>query len=202
MFTGLIKTVGTVASLTFVNRGARLTLTTSDIGIVSRGESIAVNGVCLTFIPEDDDQIYADVSPETLSRTALGNLSAGARVNIERALSVGDRLGGHIVQGHVDSVGELISVRHDGEFAIYRWDHGSDGRGLIVDKGSIAVDGISLTVVDPSDSEFSAALIPETLAQTNLGMARIGDRVNLEFDIIAKYTQRLLAPYLPQASLP
>ncbi|HXI12606.1 MAG TPA: riboflavin synthase [Thermoanaerobaculia bacterium] len=200
MFTGLIQTIALVRTFDRIGTGARLSLDASAFSSLIRGESIAVNGVCLTFIPLGD-LVHADLSPETLARSALGDLSPGSAVNIERALSVGDRLGGHIVQGHVDSVGELTSIREEGDFAVYRWHYGSEGAGLLVDKGSIAVDGVSLTVVDPSNDEFSAALIPETLANTNLGAARIGDRVNLEFDIIAKYTRSLLGPYLPQARL-
>ena len=173
---------------------------TTDDAPFARGESLAVNGVCLTVLPQDDGAVVTDLSDETLSRTTLGSLGAGARVNVERALAVGDRLGGHFVQGHIDGVGALASIEHEGEFAVYRWSYPPEYAGLLVDKGSIAVDGISLTIVDPDASSFGAALIPETLRRTNLGDARIGDRVNLEFDMIAKYVRNLTAPYLAQRS--
>ena len=114
-----------------------------------------------------------------------------------RALAVGDRLGGHIVQGHVDATGTLVSVAAEGEFAVYRWSFPLNEADLVVGKGSIAVDGVSLTIVDPDGSSFGAALIPETLRRTNLGQARVGDRMNLEFDMLAKYVRNLVAPYLP-----
>ncbi len=136
-----------------------------------------------------------DVSEETLSRTTLGSLGSGTRANVERALALGDRLGGHIVQGHIDTVGSLVSIASEGEFAVYRWSFPRHYAELVVSKGSIAVDGVSLTVVDPDDQSFGAALIPETLERTNLGTAHVGDRVNLEFDMIAKYIRNLVAPY-------
>jgi riboflavin synthase len=195
MFTGIINHTGTIDSLQTLTSGARLRLRTSDDTPFVRGESLAVNGVCLTVLP-DDDMLIADVSNETLSRTALGSLTNGARVNVERAMSLGDRLGGHLVQGHVDCVGELLSVNAEGEFAVYRWSVPEEYAELVVDKGSIAVDGVSLTVVEPDGVSFGAALIPETLRRTNLGQAVIGDRVNLELDMIAKYVRSLVAPYL------
>jgi riboflavin synthase len=163
---------------------------------LQRGESLAVNGVCLTVLPQADGSVVADLSDETLSRTTLGSLGAGARVNLERALALGDRLGGHFVQGHVDGVGALISIEQEGDFAVYRWSYPPEHAALLVNKGSIAVDGISLTVVDPDASSFGAALIPETLRRTNLGDARVGDAVNLEFDMIAKMVRTLAAPYV------
>jgi riboflavin synthase len=195
MFTGIINHTGIIDSLETLASGARLRLRTSDETPFVRGESVAVNGVCLTVIP-NDGVLFADVSNETLARTTLGALTNGARVNIERAMSLGDRLGGHLVQGHVDCVGELVSVKHEGEFAMYRWSVPKEYAELAVDKGSIAVDGISLTVVEPDGASFAAALIPETLRRTNLGDAVIGNRVNLELDMIAKYVRSLVAPYL------
>jgi len=187
MFTGIIHHHGII-----LETGARLRLRTSDPAPFTRGESLAVNGVCLTVMPESDGTLACDVSNETLSRTTLGELEPGARVNVERALAVGDRLGGHIVQGHVDTTGTLASI--DGE--IYRWSFPSEYADLVVSKGSIAVDGVSLTIVDPDATSFGAALIPETLRGTNLGDARVGMRVNLEFDMVAKYIRNLAAPYL------
>jgi len=196
MFTGIINHSGIIESLERLGSGARLRLRTSDEEPFTRGESVAVNGVCLTVLPQDDGTLLADVSNETLARTTLGALPRGARVNIERAMALGDRLGGHLVQGHVDGVGTLLSITSEGEFAVYRWSCAAEHAELIVDKGSIAVDGVSLTVVNPDGASFGAALIPETLRRTNLGDSAIGDRVNLELDMIAKYVRSLVAPYV------
>ena len=208
MFTGIILHSASIEALELLENGARLRLGTTFDEPFARGESLAVNGVCLTVLPQDDGSVVTDVSNETLAKTTLGSLLVGARVNAERALAVGDRLGGHIVQGHVDCVGALVSMAAEGEFAVYRWSYPAEFADLVVSKGSIAVDGISLTVVDPEvDPEgqlssdgtlatFGAALIPETLRRTNLGTARVGDNVNLELDMMAKYVRNLVAPYL------
>ena len=196
MFTGIINHTGIIDSLDKFASGARLRLRTTDDTPFVRGESVAINGVCLTVLPEEDSVLVADVSNETLARTTLGSLTSGVRVNIERAMSLGDRLGGHLVQGHVDCVGTLLSVNVEGEFAVCRWSVPSEYAELVVDKGSIAIDGISLTVVEPDGVSFGAALIPETLRRTNLGEAVVGNRVNLELDMIAKYVRSLVAPYL------
>jgi riboflavin synthase len=195
MFTGIINHTGIIESLDNFESGARLRLRTTDETPFVRGESVAINGVCLTVLPEDG-VLVADVSNETLARTTLGSLTSGAKVNIERAMFLGDRLGGHLVQGHVDCVGALLSVKAEGEFAVYRWSMPQEYAELVVDKGSIAVDGVSLTVVEPDGDSFGAALIPETLRRTNLGDAIVGARVNLELDMIAKYVRSLVAPYL------
>ena len=196
MFTGIIQHHGIIESLERLGAGARLRLRTDDPAPFEHGESLAVNGVCLTMLPEGDGALGTDISNETLSRTTLGAIVAGARVNLERALAVGDRLGGHMVQGHVDTTGELLSIANEGEFAVYRWSFPAEYGELVVSKGSIAVDGVSLTIVDPDATSFGAALIPETLRRTNLGDAHDGDRVNLEFDMVAKYIRSLAAPYL------
>lgn len=198
MFTGIILHSGTIESFEKLDNGARMRLRTSDPVPFERGESLAVNGVCLTMLPVGNGSLVTDLSNETLSRTTLGSLGAGATVNVERALALGDRLGGHLVQGHVDTVGTLISTANEGEFAVYRWNYPAEFSELVVSKGSIAVDGVSLTIVDPDRESFGAALIPETLRRTNLGTARIGDVVNLEFDMVAKYVRTLVLPYLPQ----
>src|SRR3954466_16281627 len=195
MFTGIINHTGIIDSLEALASGARLRLRTTDDTPFVRGESVAGHGVCLTVLPEDD-VLVADVSNEKLARTTLGSLTREARGNVERAMSLGDRLGGHLVQGHVDGVGELLSVEREGEFAVYRWSVPEEYAELVVGKGSIAIDGISLTVVEPDGVSFGAALIPETLRRTNLGGAKVGDRVNLELDMIAKYVRSLVAPYL------
>lgn len=198
MFTGIILHTGTIEAFERKLNGAQLRIRTTDPEPFTRGESLAVNGVCLTVLPDSDGSLLADLSDETLSRTTLGSLETGIRVNVERALALGDRMGGHIVQGHVDAVGTLMSIASEGEFAVYRWSLPGEYAPLVVSKGSITVDGVSLTVVDPERESFGAALIPETLRRTNLGVARIGEGVNLEFDMIAKYVQRLVTPYLSQ----
>ncbi len=198
MFTGLILHSGTIETFERLPNGARLRIRTTDPEPFTRGESLAVNGVCLTVLPDSDGALVADLSDETLSRTTLGTLGIGLRVNVERALALGARMGGHLVQGHVDTTGTLISIAHEGEFAVYRWSMPAEYADLVVNKGSIAVDGVSLTIVDPDAESFGAALIPETLRRTNIGTARIGDSVNLEFDMIAKYVRSLVMPYLPK----
>lgn len=195
MFTGIIQHTGVIEAFERLPNGARIRLRTSDEEPFTRGESLAVNGVCLTMLPENGGLI-ADVSDETLSLTTLGSLATGQRVNVERALALGDRLGGHLVQGHVDGTGALQSIATEGEFAVYRWSYPGQFAELVVSKGSIAVDGVSLTVVEPDAGSFGAALIPETLRRTNLGDAKIGDAVNLEFDMVAKHIRNLVAPYI------
>jgi len=202
MFTGIIMSNGTIESLERLDSGARLRLRATFDEPFERGESVAVNGVCLTVLPQRGGALLTDVSNETLSRTTLGSLGTDTRVNLERALALGDRLGGHMVQGHVDTVGTLVSIAAEGEFAVYRWSYPSEYADLVVSKGSIAVDGVSLTIVEPDASTFGAALIPETLRRTNLGTANLGDRVNLEFDMIAKYVRSLAAPYLAGRACP
>jgi riboflavin synthase len=148
------------------------------------------------MLPQDDGSLVTDISNETMARTTLGSLDRGVHVNVERALALGDRLGGHMVQGHVDTVGTLVSIAPEGDFAVYRWSHPAEFADLVVSKGSIAVDGISLTIVEPDGLTFGSALIPETLRRTNLGAAAVGDRMNLEFDMVAKYVRNLVAPYI------
>ncbi len=196
MFTGIILHSATIESFERLSHGARMRLRSTDPDPFQLGESVAINGVCLTVIPMDDGSIVTDLSDETLSRTTLASLGTGTRLNLERALSLGDRLGGHIVQGHVDTAGTLASMATEGEFAVYRWSYPEEYAELVVSKGSIAVDGVSLTIVDPESSSFGAALIPETLRRTNLGTANVGDKVNLEFDMLAKYVRTLVEPYL------
>jgi riboflavin synthase len=199
MFTGIINHSGVLEAVERLDAGMRMLIRTTDREPFARGESLAVNGVCLTVIPREDG-LLVELSNETLERTTLGSLPAGTRVNVERALAVGDRLGGHIVQGHVDGVGKLISITHEGDFAVYRWSLPDELAPLAVSKGSIAVDGVSLTIVDPETSTFGAALIPETLRRTTLGTANVGDEVNLEVDMLAKYVRSLIAPYLAAAA--
>jgi riboflavin synthase len=199
MFTGIILHTGVIESFERLPNGARLRIRTSDPEPFTRGESLAVNGVCLTVLPEEGASLVADLSDETLSRTTLGGLAQEETVNVERALALGDRLGGHLVQGHVDAVGNLTSITSEGDFAVYRWSFPPEYADLVVSKGSIAVDGVSLTIVEPDATSFGAALIPETLRRTNLGASHPGDAVNLEFDMVAKYVRSLVAPYLPKS---
>lgn len=200
MFTGIILYSGTIESFERRPNGARLRLRTTDPEPFTRGESLAVNGVCLTVLPQADGSLLADLSDETLLKTTLGSTGEGIVVNVERALAIGDRLGGHMVQGHVDCTGTLISIASEGDFAVYRWSFPPEFADLVVSKGSIAVDGVSLTIVDPDGESFGAALIPETLQRTNLGATDVGTRVNLEFDMVAKHIRSLVLPYLPQRS--
>ena len=180
MFTGIVRQVGTVASFD----GARLVVETgTDAGI---GDSVAIAGVCLTVAGRENGTLAFDVVPETLDRTTLGRLTAGARVNVEPSLHVGDPLGGHIVQGHVDGVG---SLRERGELTWF--DAPPEIVRYCVEKGSIAVDGASLTVAAVDDDGFAVALIPHTLEATTLGSLEAGDPVNLEVDVLAKYVERL-----------
>ena len=188
-FTGIIETVGVVAkcgaSSLFIK--AEKILENTHIG-----DSIAVNGVCLTVTKLTDDGFWADVMPETFSRSNLGELTCGARVNLERAMAADGRFGGHIVSGHIDGRGKITRIENDGN-AVRFWISSDDAiLRLIVEKGSIAIDGISLTVASVSEVDFSVSIIPHTLSQTTLGCKREGDSVNLENDIIGKYVARLL----------
>jgi riboflavin synthase len=156
------------------------------------GDSIAVNGACLTAVDFSRSEFSVDLSPETMRRTSLGQLSVGGPVNLERALLVSDRMGGHIVQGHVDGTGRVMSIRSDGDSIIFRVRVPKRLNRYIVEKGFVAVDGISLTVVKRGASSFTVAVIPYTLENTNLSAVSVGDRVNLEADILAKYVESLL----------
>jgi riboflavin synthase len=156
------------------------------------GDSIAVNGCCLTVAERDGETFTADVMRETLDKTSLGALEPGSKVNLERAVTATTRLGGHIVQGHVDGTGEVLSRTPSEHWEVVEVSLSSDLSKYLVDKGSITVDGISLTVVEVRDESFTVSLIPETLARTTLGLKQPGERVNLEVDVIAKYVERLL----------
>jgi riboflavin synthase len=193
VFTGLVADLGTVAAVEATDDGARLTLRTALAAELGEGDSIAVNGVCLTARELTADTFSADVMNETLDRSSLGSAAAGARVNLELALRAADRLGGHIMQGHVDGVGEVRAVREDGFARVVTVAAGVDVLRYVVEKGSIAVDGVSLTVARIDDDSFDVSLIPETLERTNLGAVEVGMRVNLEVDVLAKYVEKLLA---------
>ena len=187
MFTGLVQQLGTVASL----GDGRLRI---DAQLdLAQGDSVAVNGVCLTAARVEPGAVEVDVMDETLRRSSLGSLERGSQVNLELALRASDRLGGHIVQGHVDGVGTIGSAREEGFARVVRIDAPPELLRYVVEKGSIAVDGVSLTVTEVDDDGFSVSLIPETLERTTLGKAEPGAPVNLEVDVIAKYVERLLA---------
>lgn len=191
MFTGLVETSGEVTAIKNMGNGIRLSMRPSTEFEQQIGDSISVNGVCLTVTDSSGD-ISFDVSPETMKSTNLGELKAGSRVNLERALRLSDRLGGHLVTGHVDGVGTIKDRKPVGEYTFFTFEAPAEILRYVVKKGSIAIDGISLTVVDMDSRSFSVAIIPHTLTATNLGDKSRGDRVNLEVDIIGKYVERLL----------
>lgn len=202
MFTGIVEELGAVVAIQDLGRSARLTvrgpLVTSDAG---HGDSIAVNGVCLTVVSTDSGAFTADVMAETLHRSSLGALAAGSPVNLERAVRASDRLGGHVVLGHVDGTGALLQARPDEHWTVIRVSL-PDGLGrYVVEKGSIAVDGVSLTVSAVTAEWFEVSLIPTTLGLTTLGSKRVGEPVNLEVDILAKHVEKLLLAGVPQTGL-
>jgi riboflavin synthase len=192
VFTGLVQDLGTVTAVDSTGDGVRLAVRTGLAGELSLGDSVAVNGVCLTATAIDGETFAADVMHETLRRSTLGVLQAGAGVNLELSLRAADRLGGHIVQGHVDGQGAVAAVREDGFARIVTIAAGPEVLRYVVQKGSITVDGVSLTVARIDDEGFDVSLIPETLARTTLGAAAEGAPVNLEVDILAKYVEKLL----------
>jgi riboflavin synthase len=193
VFTGIVREVGTVASLEGSDEGIRLEVgapaTASEVAV---GDSVAIGGVCLTVVATDGRVLAFDAVPETLSRTALRTLESGSRVNLEPALRAGDPLGGHVVQGHVDGTAEVVSREPGDRWEVVTFTLPSHLARYVVLKGSITVDGVSLTVSDVGDTTFAVSLIPTTLELTTLGRRRPGERVNLEVDVIAKYVERLL----------
>ena len=198
MFTGLIEEAGVVAGVGPAAEGARLTISAAAVleGL-SAGDSVAVNGACLTAVEVSAGGFAADCVPETLRRTSLGSLRAGDRVNLERPMRLGDRLDGHMVQGHVDGVGRVRGTRGEGESTILEIAPPASLLRYIVEKGSIAVDGVSLTVAERLPDAFTVALIPHTMAVTTLGPGARDRAVNLEVDVLAKYVESLVAPYAP-----
>ena len=191
MFTGLVAGTGTVDSLERDGDGIRLRVRSELAGELSAGDSIAVNGVCLTAVEPDAAGFSADVMSETLRRSSLGPLTSGDAVNLELPLRAGDRLGGHVVQGHVDGVGTVDSVRDEGFSRVVRVSAPAETLRYVVEKGSIAVDGVSLTVSAVDGQAFEVSLIPETLERTTLGEAEPGRMLNLEVDVLAKYVEKL-----------
>jgi riboflavin synthase len=201
MFTGIIEELGSVEAIEDQGDAVRLSvrgpLVVSDAG---DGDSIAVNGCCLTVVSHDGEVFTADVMRETLDKTSLGAFRPGTRVNLERAVTAEKRLGGHIVQGHVDGTGEILSRTPSEHWEVVEVAL-PDGMGrYLVDKGSITVDGVSLTVVSVTDASFTVSLIPETLARTTLGIKQPGETVNLEVDVIAKHVEKLVGAYTKEQS--
>lgn len=203
MFTGIIEELGTLSATTTQAQGGRITISAQKVREnLKIGDSIAINGVCLTAVAFTNQTITFDVSAETLARTTLGGLRPGAIVNLERALQASDRLGGHIVQGHVDGVGKFVSSRLIGESYIIRVAFPSEIGQYICHKGSIALEGISLTVAQLGDSWFEVAVIPHTWQITSLSHLKPGQAINLEVDIVAKYIERMLTYRQPANSKP
>jgi riboflavin synthase len=189
MFTGIIEEVGAVSR----KSGADLAIMAKDVLVdLHLGDSIAVNGVCLTVVALNDHDFVVQVSPETYSRSTLASIRPGDAVNLERAMLAGGRFGGHMVQGHVDGVGHVAGIQPQGEFALWRFKAPSEVSKYLVPKGSVTVDGISLTVVEPTGDTFGVAVIPATLSKTTLMSKRRGDAVNLEADIIGKHIYHYL----------
>jgi riboflavin synthase len=194
MFTGIIEELGTVTAVEDQGDAARLTIAaTAVLEDVRHGDSIAVNGCCLTVVEAGDGRWTADVMQETLDKTSLRAASVGEVVNLERAVTPQTRLGGHVVQGHVDGVGTIVRRTPSAHWDVVEISLPGELARYVVDKGSIAVDGVSLTVVEAGESTFTVSLIPETLARTTLGRKQVGAPVNLETDIIAKHVERLLS---------
>ena len=194
MFTGIIEELGKVRSVEERGDNARIVIEAHTVVEgTNQGDSIAVNGVCLTALDLHRDSFAADVSKETLSRSTLGSLKPGVAVNLERSVTPATRLGGHIVQGHVDARGELLSVEDHGESWTVRFRFPREVARYLVFKGSVAVEGISLTIAELADDYFEVAIIPKTWEVTNLSRLQVGDPVNLEVDVIGKYVERLLA---------
>jgi riboflavin synthase len=195
MFTGLVEDIGSVESVEADGDGARLRIATRLGPEIATGDSVSVNGVCLTATKVDGGGFETEAMNQTLDVTALGGLEAGSRVNLELAMKASDRLGGHIVQGHADGVGEVISTGDDGFARRLRVALGPDLIRYLVEKGSIGLNGVSLTVLALGDDWAEVSLIPETLERTNLGAVASGDRLNVECDVVAKYVERLAAPF-------
>lgn len=193
MFTGIVEEMGAVTSMERTLAGTRMTILASTVmGDLKIGDSVSVNGTCLTVIAKGERDFAVDVSPETLSVTTLGRLAPGAPVNLERAMKLNERIGGHLVAGHVDGVGTIRSRHQEGNAIFFTIEAPSEILRYCVTKGSITVDGISLTINEVGDHSFSVAIIPHTAKVTTLGLKQVNDTVNLESDLIGKYVERLL----------
>ncbi|PHS31464.1 MAG: riboflavin synthase [Methylophaga sp.] len=194
MFTGIIAAIGKVESLQTQGGDVRLTVATHDLDLsdIKLGDSIANNGVCLTVVAMNNAKLSFDVSRESLERTSLGSLSSGSSVNLEKALAVGDRLGGHFVSGHVDGLGTVISLNSSARSVIFRFEVPAGLERYIAEKGSICIDGTSLTVNNVAGNWFEVNIIPHTMQETIMSHYQVGTKVNLEVDLIARYLERLL----------
>ncbi|MBI3759110.1 MAG: riboflavin synthase [Deltaproteobacteria bacterium] len=193
MFTGIIEDLGTVAAIKRSSEGAVLTIRTAmPVARITLGESIAINGACMTVTGKGRGTFAMDISAESLRRTTLGELKTGDRVNLERCLTLDKLIGGHLVSGHVDGVGRLVSIKPEGDSRLYTFEVPAAQARYLVEKGSVALDGISLTVFGITGKRFSVALIPHTLKLTTLGFKRPGDTINVESDMLVKYVERIL----------
>lgn len=193
MFTGIIEEIGAVTTMEKTLAGTRMTILASTVlGDLKIGDSVSINGACLTVVTKSERDFVVEISPETLSVTTLGHLAAGAPVNLERAMKLNERIGGHLVAGHVDGVGTIRSRHQEGNAIFFTIEAPSEILRYCVVKGSITVDGISLTINDVADHSFSVAIIPHTAKVTTLGLKQVNDTVNLESDLIGKYVERLL----------
>ena len=194
MFTGIVEELGRVAAIQVLPDNAiRITIEGPTVlSDANLGDSICVNGVCLTVAEQNGDQFTADVMSETINRTTIGDLAAGSQVNLERPVTLSTRLGGHMVQGHVDAVATVSAREHSENWDVVTFTPPKDLLKYVVEKGSITIDGTSLTVSAVTDSTFSVSLIPATLEKTTLGIRQVGDRVNLEVDVLAKYVEKLV----------
>ncbi len=197
MFTGIVEDVGRLVRREDLAEGRRLWVATKlPVSEFEMGESVAIAGACMTVVAMDGSEFAVDVSAESLRRTTLGDLASGDAVNLERAMRLGDRLGGHIVTGHIDGTGVVESIRPEGESSIYTFRIGAELMPMLVEKGSVAVDGTSLTCFHCRDSLFDVAVIPHTQAVTTLGVRKPGTRVNIEVDVLGKHVARLVEAYV------
>lgn len=201
MFTGLVEELGTLEAMTGSGQSSRLVIRAERVlEGVKTGDSIAVNGICLTVTSFSSRQFTVDVMPETLNKTSLRQLRQGQSVNLERAMRLGDRFGGHIVSGHVDGTGTVVSRQPHANAVLFRIAADASLLKYVIPRGSICIDGISLTVVDVDDAGFSVSIIPHTLAETSLRDRKVGDQVNLEADVIGKYVERLMGVRATEAT--
>lgn len=191
MFTGIIETLGTVKNVVKEQENVHLTIESAITSELKVDQSVAHNGVCLTVVDINNNEYTVTAIKETLDKTTIGNLKASDIVNLERAMKLGDRLDGHIVQGHVDETGICTNIKDENGSTVYTFEYNSDKNNVTIEKGSITINGVSLTVIDATNSGFSVAIIPYTWENTTFKTLQIGDTVNLEFDVIGKYVARL-----------